>query len=179
MFSCRIIRFTGVLYEKFMKNERWIFLLFFIITLLQLWLTRYIPSLDGPQHLYNANVMVELLKGNELMRLFFDINEVVVGYWTGHFFLAFFKLFFPAWLAEKLFLTACVVALVFSFRYLVRVINPMKGNFVAFLIFPFVYHSYFLLGYYSFSIAAIFFFLAFGYWIRNQDRLNPKRIVIF
>ncbi len=179
MFSCPLIRFTGVLYEKFIKHERWIFLLFLLITLLQLWLTRFIPSLDGPQHLYNANVMVELLKGNELMRSFFDINEVVVGYWTGHFFLAFFKLFFPAWLAEKLFLTVYVLGLVFSFRYLVRSLNPAKGNFVAYLVFPFVYHMYLLMGYYSFSIGVIFFFFAFGYWIRFQDQMNFKRMVIF
>ncbi len=168
-----------MIYEKIRVHERWIFLLFLIITLLQLWLTRYIPSLDGPQHLYNANVMVELLKGNELMRTFFDINEVIVGYWTGHFFLTFFKLFFPAWLAEKLFLTTYVVALVFSFRFLVRSINQLKGNFVSFLIFPFVYHSYLLLGYYSFSIAAIFFFLALAYWIRNHKQMNLKRVFFF
>ncbi len=179
MPSCPIIRFTGVLYEKLVKHERWIFLLFLLISLLQLWMTRFIPSLDGPQHLYNANVMVELLKGNELMRSFFDINEVIVGYWSGHFFLSFFKLFFPAWLAEKLFLTTYVLAMVFSFRYLVRAINPSKGNFVAFLIFPFVYHSYLLMGYYSFSIGAIFFFLAFGYWIRYQDQMTLKRIIVF
>lgn len=178
-FSCPVIRFTGVIYEKLQSYEKWIFLLFLIISLLQLWLVKYIPSLDGPQHLYNANVMVELLKGNELMRSFFDINDVIVGYWTGHFFLAFFKLFFPAWLAEKLFLTTYVIAMAFSFRYLVRSLNPMKGNFVSFLIFPFIYHSYLLLGYYSFSIAAIFFFLAFAYWIRNRSKMNLKQILIF
>lgn len=178
-FSCPLIQFTGVIYDKIRNHERWFFLFFLIISLLQLWMTKFIPSLDGPQHLYNANVMVELLKGNELMRSFFDINEVIVGYWTGHFFLAFFKLFFPAWLAEKLFLTTYVIALVYSFRYLVKSINFQKGNFVSFLIFPFAYHSYLLLGYYSFSIAAIFFFLALAYWIRNHENLTLKRILIF
>lgn len=179
MPSCPITRFTGVLYEKSMKYERWIFLLFLLVSLLQLWMTRFIPSLDGPQHLYNANVMVELLKENELMRSFFDINEVIVGYWSGHFFLSFFKIFLPAWLAEKFFLTVYVVAMVFSFRYLIQSINPSKGNFVSFLIFPFVYHSYLLMGYYSFSIAAIFFFLAFGYWIKYRDQMEWKQLIIF
>ncbi len=162
MPSCPITRFTGVLYEKSMKYERWIFLLFLLVSLLQLWMTRFIPSLDGPQHLYNANVMVELLKENELMRSFFDINEVIVGYWSGHFFLSFFKIFLPAWLAEKFFLTVYVVAMVFSFRYLIQSINPSKGNFVSFLIFPFVYHSYLLMGYYPLALQLFSFF-----WLLN------------
>jgi hypothetical protein len=179
MFSCPLIRNAGRIYYGMLKYERYLFALFLAISLLQLWLTRYVPSLDGPQHLYNANVLVELLKGNDLFCTFFSVNEVVVGYWTGHFFLTFFHLLFPAWLAEKLFLSAYVLGMVFSFRYLVRTINPAKGNFVTFLIFPFVYHSYLLLGYYSFSIAAIFFFLAIGYWIRYYKDFTWIRVLVF
>lgn len=179
MFSCPLIRNAGRIYTGMLKYERYLFALFLAISLLQLWLTRYVPSLDGPQHLYNANVLVELLKGNELFRTFFSVNEVIVGYWTGHFFLTFFHLLLPAWLAEKLFLTAYMFAMAFSFRYLVRSMNPAKGNFISFLIFPFIYHSYLLLGYYSFSIAAIFFFLAIGYWIRYYKDFTWIRTLVF
>ena len=129
MFSCPLLRNAGRIYDRMLKYERYLFALFLAIALLQLWLTRYVPSLDGPQHLYNANVLVELLKGNELFRAFFSVNDVIVGYWTGHFFLTFFHLLFPAWLAEKLFLTAYVFAMVFSFRYLVRSMNPCQREF--------------------------------------------------
>ncbi len=179
MLSCPLIRNAGRIYDGMLKYERYLFALFLAISLLQLWLTRYVPSLDGPQHLYNANVLVELLKGNELFRTFFSVNEVIVGYWSGHFFLTFFHLLFPAWLAEKLFLSTYVLGMVFSFRYLVRSINPSKGNFITFLIFPFVYHSYLLLGYYSFSIAAIFFFLSIGYWIRYYKVFTWMRVLVF
>jgi len=154
-------------------------MLFLLITLLHLWLTKYVPSLDGPQHLYNASALANLIKGNDLFQIFFRINETIVGYWTGHFLLALFTSFLPAWLAEKLFLTTYVLAMVFSFRYLVKSVQPAMGNFIILLIFPFLYHSFILLGYYAFSLATVFFFLAFGYYIRNRDRLLLKQVTIF
>ena len=179
MFSCPLIRFSGVLYNKLVKYERLIFLLFLLIALFQVWHTRFVPSLDGPQHLYNANVLAELIKGNELVGSYFKVNDMLVGYWAGHFFLTLFKLFLPAWLAEKMVLTLYIVGFVFSFRYLVKSLNPDRGNFILYLSFPFVFHFYFAMGYYSFSIAAIFFFLAFGYWIRHEDKRGFRYILIF
>ena len=167
------------LYGALIKNETWVLALMFLISLLPLWIFRYVPSLDGPQHLYNSNVIIQLLKGSEIFREFFQINEVVVGYWTGHFALTFFNLFLPAWLAEKMFLTAYVIGVVFSFRYLVRSIYPERQNLLVYLIFPFVFHSYLLMGYYSFSIAVISFFWAFGYYIRNEDHFGGKEMMLF
>ena len=131
------------------------------------------------KHLYNAHVLVELLKGNALFGEFFKVNEVVVGYWTGHFFLSLFDLFLPAWLAEKLFLSAYVLGMFFSFRYLIRSISPKRGNLLVYLIFPFIFHNYLVLGYYAFSIAAIFFFWAFGYWIRHREHFGWKEMLVF
>lgn len=147
------------------KNEKTVYLFFMLLSLLQFWSSKYVPSLDGPQHLYNANVLVQLINGSSFFDQFFSVNEVLVGYWSGHFFLTFFKFFLPAWLAEKMFLSLYLISFVLSFRYLVRSVNQSRTNFVSYLAFLFAFHSYFLLGYYSFSIAAIFVFLSFGYWI--------------
>lgn len=161
------------------KHESKIFFLFLLISLSQFWFTKYVPSLDGPQHLYNANVLVQLLNGSELFDQYFSVNDVLVGYWSGHFFLTFFKYFFPAWFAEKLFLSAYLISLVYAFRYFVRSLNITKANFVSYSIFLFAFHSYFVLGYYSFSIAATFLFLAFGYWIRKKETFSWKNSVVF
>ena len=154
------------IYEALIRNESWVFALLCIVSILPFWIVRYVPSLDGPQHLYNSHVILQVLQGSEIFREFFRINEVVVGYWTGHFALSFFNLFFPAWLAEKFFLSAYVVGVVFSFRYLVRSIYPEKQNLLVYLIFPFVFHSYFMMGYYSFSIGSRIFLL--GLWLLDQ-----------
>ena len=164
---------------RFLTQSLVIPALFLVLCMMQIWTTRYVPSLDGPQHLYNAHVLAGLVKGNDLFGEFFRVNPVVVGYWSGHFFLGLFKLFLPGWLAEKFFLSAYVLGMFFSFRYLVRSIRPEGENLLVCLIFPFIFHTYLLLGYYSFSIAAIFFFWAFGYWIRTSGRFRWKQMITF
>jgi len=161
------------------RNQVWVYVLLFTVGLLPIWVFRYVPSLDGPQHLYNAHVIIQLLKGSDLFSEFFRINEVVVGYWTGHLALTFFHFFLPAWLAEKFFLSAYVLGVVFSFRYLVLGIYPEKQNLLVCLIFPFVFHTYLLMGYYSFSLAVIFFFWALGYYIRHVDSFGGKEMMLF
>jgi hypothetical protein len=169
----------SVPYNFLVKKERWLIVIFMALSFAQLWLTKYVPSLDGPQHLYTASVINELLKGNEFFGEFFRMNDVLVGYWTGHFFLSLFKFFLPAWLAEKVFLTGYVLGMFFAFRYLVRSIAPRKDNLLVYMIFPFIFHNYLVLGYYAFSIAVIFFFWAFGYWIRKKDSFGWKEILVF
>ena len=161
------------------KYDRIILAVFLLVSMMQLWVTKYVPSLDGPQHIYNANVLKQLLIGDDLFREFFRINPVIVGYWSGHFALGFFKLFLPAWLAEKVFLTGYVLGMFFAFRYLIRSITGSKEHLLVYLIFPFIFHNYLLLGYYTFCIAAIFFFWAFGYWIRHQGNFGWKEMGIF
>ncbi len=164
-------------FKRELLSSRLFFFAFLLLSIIPLFFHKYYVSLDGPQHLYNANILVELLKGNSSISEFFKINSVIVGYWSGHFFLAFFRFFFSAWLAEKLFIMSYIVSIAFSFRYLINSVNK-ENNYMSILIFPFAYSMYFMMGYYSFSIAFIPFFLTFGYLIRHS-KFNKKNILIF
>jgi len=163
-------------YFKKLPKNKLLFYLFLALSIIPLFFFKYYVSLDGPQHLYNANVLTEIIKGNKNINDFFKINPVIVGYWSGHFFLAFFKLFFISWLAEKLFIISYIISMAFSFRYLIRSINK-ENDLMAVLIFPFAYSMYFMMGYYSFSIAFIPLFLLFGFLIRHPE-LNLKNLLI-
>ncbi len=167
------------IYEFVNRHEYIVFGILILISLYHIWSTHYVMSLDGPQHLYNAHVLVELIKGNELFKEYFRVNNVIVGYWMGHFLLGFFKFFLPAWLAEKFFLTTYVIAMVYSFPYLIRSMKPGKSNLLIYLVFPFIFHSYFLQGYYSFSLGAIFYFLAIGFWLRKRELPDLRSMLIF
>ncbi len=166
-------------YDFVIRYEPFVFGFFLLISLFHIWSTHYVMSLDGPQHLYNAHVLVELIKGNELFKEYFRVNDVIVGYWMGHFLLGFFKFFLPAWMAEKFFLTTYLILMVFSFRYLIWSMKPGKGNLLIYLIFPFIFHSYFLLGYYSFSLGAILYFFAIGFWLRRRELTDLRSMLIF
>ena len=155
-------------------------LIFFAVAFLQLipyFLISFIPSMDGPQHLHNAMVLNQLLAGNEVFQQYYQLNPVLVGYWTGHFLLTLFHAFLPAMLAEKMLVSVYLLGLAFSFRYLVTAINP-KPNFLTLLIFPFSYSFYFLMGYYTFSLAFIFVFLTFGYYYRHRALLTLKHAAV-
>lgn len=160
------------------KRTEWVvFLLMIAANATYLLLFRYIPSLDGPQHLYNSNVIVELIKGNDFFKQYFVINNVLVGYWNAHAYMSLLNWIFPSWLCEKIFLITTMLAIPLAFRYLVKSVNP-KVNYLSLLILPFLMHSYFFMGYYAFCFAWIFFFLTLGYFIRNYNRLNIKRLAI-
>lgn len=134
--------------------------------------------MDGPAHLYNSNILGQLFKGESELSRFFSVNSLLLPNWTGHFILAFFNLFLPAWLAEKVMLVLYISGIAFSFRLLVSTINPeWKG--LSILIFPFAYSFLFYLGFYNFSLSFIFLFVALYFWIKalNNQRLSAYLVV--
>lgn len=151
-----------------------IMVLLSVIFYLQL---KYTPNMDAPQHLYNANVIKQLLFSNDAFSQFFEINSVIVGYWIGHAVLSLGSLLFPGFIAEKITIILYIIGISYSFKYLVSY-NKTKGSYIIFFIFPFTYSFYALSGYYSFSYAAIFFFLFFGYYLRNEMQLNKNKAIV-
>jgi hypothetical protein len=168
-------KFTEVLKKLVSPTIAFHLMVFFSIAFL--FLFKYIPNMDAPQHLYNAEVIKQILLSNDTFQEFFRVNPVIVGYWTGHFVLTLFLLFLPAFMAEKAMLIVYIVSISYAFKYLVTS-NGRKLNYTAFLIFPFSYSFYMLSGYYSFSFAAVFFFLIVGFYLRNENNLNIKNIVL-
>ncbi len=165
----------NLIISKISKNEKWVFLIASFLNIYHLFILSFIPSLDGPQHLYISNVIVNILGSNDLINQFFRINHIIVGNWIGHFLLSFYNYFFPATIAEKLLLTTYYFGIAYSFRYLVISIKG-KSSFLSFIIFPFSTTTMVLLGYYNYSLGTIVFFLALGYWVRiEQLEMNTKR----
>jgi hypothetical protein len=147
-----------------------------LLSVASLFLFKYVPSVDGPQHLYSANVIKQLVSSTDLVQRFFEFNEVIVGYWIGHFLLTMFLLLLPAFLAEKMVIIIYIVGIAYSFRYLVYSFSP-KSNIVVFLIFPFSYSLYFLAGYYNFSLATILVFVLIGYLLRMQNSISFRNFL--
>jgi hypothetical protein len=151
--------------------------LFFIVVLINTYPVlkyHYFPTLDGPQHLYNARLMLEMFQGNSYLSDFFQWNHFPVPNYTGHALLALFQLFLKPYLAEKLLLVIYVTGLPYAFRFLINTL-PTKQTLTSFLIFPFVYSYMFYLGFYNFSLALILLFFTIGLWIKFRERLTFLR----
>jgi hypothetical protein len=163
--------------KKTLLCERSIFAMLVLLQLVPYFMISLVPSMDGPQHLHNSQVIIQLLGNNPVFQDYYNINPVLVGYWTGHFLLTAFNLIFPASLAESLLISAYLLGLAWSFRYLIVAINP-RPSYLTLLIVPFSYTFFFLMGYYSFSLAFIFVFLVFGYYYKNRAQPGLKNMLV-
>lgn len=160
------------------KYEKLLFFIVILLNLVPILSYRFFPTLDGPAHLYNANLINHLLFSSDLDS-FFQFNSEPVPNWTGHVFLCFFKSFLPGYLAEKMLLILYFVGLPYSFRNLTKSINPGYIG-LSYLIFPFTYNHLLSLGFYNFSLGLIGLFLILTYWIKHHQTIagSAKKISI-
>ena len=153
---------------------------FDFLVLMQLYLillSDFYPSMDGPAHLYNSNVLSQIITGNQFLTDYYSINSFYIPNWMANLVLALLMMIFNAEIAEKILMIAYVVGMAYSFRYLIRQINPQNEIF-SILIFPFIFSFLFRLGFYNFSIAFIFYFLVTGFWLKNHDKFSTKDLLI-
>lgn len=161
-------------FHKLVKYEWILFYLLVILNLLPALLHPFFPAVDGPAHLYNANVIGHLLKGDsELLGHFYIFNREIVPNWCGHAMLVCFDAVFSSATSAKIMIALCLFLLPVSFRYCVRQINA--GNlFTPYLIFPFTYTFIFCMGFYNFYVGLIVLFFATGRLLACRKR--PVRL---
>lgn len=105
--------------------ERLLFFTITVLTLLPVLCFKFFPTMDGPAHLYNSNLINSLLfDNNETLHSFFIFNSLPVPNWTGHLILSIFNFFLPSFIAEKILLVFYVVGIAYSFRCLVLAFAP-------------------------------------------------------
>ena len=164
----------SVLYQY----ELYLFIGFLIINLVPLLFFKFLPTLDGPAHLHNANLIQNLqIFKSDFLNEFYQLNNELLPNWSGHFILALFNSFLPAWIADKILILIYLILLPVSFRWLVKSINP-NNYLLSYLIFPFCYSFTFFLGFYNFSLALVLLFLLLGFWIKMQEKIQPMNIAI-
>jgi len=167
----------GNYFNWIFKYETLIFGLVSVVNVIPFFLLQHIPSLDGPQHLYTSEIIVNLINSDGFITQFFKINPVPVGNWTGHLILSFYNYFLPSALAEKLLVSTYYIAIAFAFRYLVISLRG-KSTLLTFFIFPFSSTTLILLGYYNYSFGTVFLFIALGYLFGKNRIHNLKFYII-
>lgn len=158
-------------------ESKYFFYSVLLLNILFLFSSRFYPSMDGPAHLYNSNVLLQLLKGNHVLGEYYSTNSLPIPNWTGHVILLVFHVFLSAWMAEKMLLLIYVAGMAMSFRYLIKELNPENVS-LSILIFPFIYSFLFHLGFYNFSLSFILFFMTLGFWLRNYNSNSLSKYLI-
>jgi len=160
------MRNANTFYRLTNKYEVYFFYLLLLINLIPVLFTTYFPTVDGPAHLYNSRVIVDLLSnGNSPLSAFYIFNPHLIPNLSGHFILSILLLIFPAFMAEKILLSAYLILLPVLFRWLFNSL-AIKNKYLVYFIFPFTYSFLFYWGFYNFHIGLLVFFIGTSVMIK-------------
>lgn len=156
------------------KFEPYLFWILVLIGTLPVILNKYYPTLDGPSHLYNGNIIKELITGDyqEFSNLF-SFNPVLVPNWISHFLFATLSFIFPDYLTEKIVFLGYFILTPFFFRKVCLQITP-ENKLLSYLMIPFAHNHLFYFGFFNFTIAITLLLATvhFGLKIQNCFRIN-------
>lgn len=160
----------GKLKHQLDSIEPYLFVLLILAHLIPICASTYFVTVDGPAHLYNAQLIRSLFGGDgSIINQYLEFNPRLVPNWSGHFLLVCLLKFFSAAASEKIILGLYLIGLPLSFRYLARVMKA-RNMVLTFFIFPFTYSFLFYYGFYNFHLGLILYFLLFGLWIKSFEQ---------
>ncbi|MBK7554690.1 MAG: hypothetical protein IPI55_08815 [Flavobacteriales bacterium] len=153
--------------------DRWellVFVALLLAHLLVVWRMPVFLTQDGPSHLYNARILLELWARDPsgLYSDFFTLNTSFSPNWTGNIILAGLLKFFTPVVAEKMLVSIHMIVLPLAFRYAVRSLKP-GPPILASLIFLLTYNFHLVYGFFNFclGLAVLFWFIGAYHKFRN------------
>ncbi|HAH23443.1 MAG TPA: hypothetical protein DCL77_06765, partial [Prolixibacteraceae bacterium] len=167
---------TGSPYKRSERIESFTFWGLVVIGLIPLIFTKYYLTLDGPAHLYNGNIIKELLLGNHVeFSNLFKFNPLPVPNWISHFTLACLDMVFPDFLSEKIVLGSYLVLFPYFFRKIILWFAPQNTVF-SYLGVLFAHNHLFYFGFYNMIIALVAFFATTYYILNYVNKINFRQI---
>ena len=153
-------------------RERWLFWGMVALLLIPIWSVGYIPTTDGPSHLYNAWILrqYENTRDYPLFQQYYEIDWRPIPNWLSHAVLTLLMFPFDPLIAEKILLSGYVVLLAGAARYLA---GSTDRRWLAWLALPLIYNQLLHLGFYNFVLSIGFCLLAIGVWWRHRDLSGP------
>jgi hypothetical protein len=150
--------------------RRTLFAFLALLQLIPIWSVHYLPTADGPAHLYNAWLVKESVAGRPSD--YFEVDARPLPNWSDHAVLALLMTIVPATIAEKLFVSAIILLFLYGASVFAA------GEVYAFLAFPLVFHQFMQSGFFNFSLSVALFLLILGLWRRKQDVIAGALLVV-
>ncbi len=152
----------------------------YALCLLQIWLPDYYLTGDGPCHLYNAQILHDILSGNnrDFYSRFFDIVGRPNPNWMSHLLLAGLLYVVKGVVAEKILLTGYVILFVSGFSRLLKRLDA-DNSYWQLVVFAFVFHYVLAKGFYNFSISVALLFWMIDWWLRVLDKISYGSVIAF
>jgi hypothetical protein len=164
--------------DQFNKIEPFLFLLFLVAGTIPLLYFRHFVTLDGPAHLYNANLIKEIwFGGNPAITDLFRINPFPVPNWSGHFIMALLHVFLPAYLSEKIVLLFYFLLTPLFFRKFLLQFYP-DNRLITYFMLLFVHNHNLYFGFINMSLGITFLFITGYYFVRYCKEFQVKNGLI-
>jgi hypothetical protein len=160
-------------------TERTVFYFLLVTHFLYVWLLPVFVTQDGPCHLYNSKIFLDLMtgKGTEFYLQYYDLNLSLFPNWFSTIGLSFLLLFFTPVIAEKVFISVLIIALPLTFRFALRTINP-RAVYLSSLAFILSNNYFLLFGFYNFQWSLVFFCLFIALYLKYGNRMSVKYSVM-
>ncbi|MFO8066893.1 MAG: hypothetical protein R6U11_04850 [Bacteroidales bacterium] len=137
-----------------------------------IWSLDYIPTQDGPSHIYNLAILHDLLNGGENWGTYYEEDLRAVPNLGFQIFTYPFLSWLDPWQAEKAFLTLYVCLLALSIP-LYLIAFGCSAFPACFITLPLAFSFPLLMGFYSYCIGIPFFFLFFSLaWITRNTKFS-------
>ena len=149
-----------------------------LFAVVPIWSVKYLPTVDGPSHVYNAWILRELIRGARgPVAQWFAIDWRPYPNWIGHAAMALLMTFASPTAAEKLFVSGIVLLFLYAMWCYAGAADEENRVF-AFLAVPFAYNLMLQNGFYNFCAGAALYFLIVAVWWRRRDRPDARTIAI-
>lgn len=148
------------------RLDTWLLWALVLAYQIPVWWFDFIPTTDGPAHLYNAELLRQLVSSASVaMGDYFVLNAHPDPTWFMHVLLTGLLFVVSPALLLKLIISGYVLLLPLGLRYAIRGVSK-QSDYLALLAFPFIYGYTFHVGMFSFSYAVVSGFFLLGYWLR-------------
>lgn len=154
-------------------------LLLLLFTCLPIWSVKYFINQDGSAHLYNAFLMLEILRGNPLVSDFYALNSISVPNSTGHWLMVLLLNIFSPFTITKIMQTVTFAGVVAAVGWLRHQTEGRIGLTTSFLLGAvFAFNWLWFMGFYNFMIGVIGFIFTLGLYYRWRENMNLFRSII-
>ena len=142
-----------------------------VLSLLPLWLFAFIPTLDGPVHVYIAHALAEWNNpGLGRLHQIFELNLRPEPNWTIYVLFEGLMKIFSVHTSERILLSTYVVAMPLSFVAFARMAGGRNISWLAGLLaIPLVYNATFYFGFYNFCLSLPLFVLCTGLFLKYLE----------
>lgn len=163
------------------SSGRGAWLLFAVLTaatLFPLWLLPWFVTQDGPAHLYNSQILLDLVRGDAATAQVFTADVRPYPNWAGHGLLVGLLAVVPPMLANKLMDSICLVGVAAAAVWLHRVVNGAPSLWVVALAWLFALNRPWILGFRGFLLGVSLYAVVLGLWWCWRENLTWRRAAV-